>query len=292
MKIGTPVWDEWLSSPVTDAISAESELSGLISCMDAYTGENRVELVSGRIWVFRRISRLWPLCGLENLSPLRDVIQVDRRRVALTISAEDYRIVMAAPDGSSFIRWAWARGVFGVGGGLYSPRSGYYGMVRIKQPLAAACLNELLDSHGIASTSRIKGRVCELMIRGLQPLLAFCHGLKLPEAAARLEERGLVRTLRDQVNRQTNCDNANISRSVSAARHQLEMARFFLRRGEELPAVLDEMIRLRLENPSVTLQELGSLADPPVRKSTVQYRWKKLQLLAERYGFSPSHELH
>lgn len=89
--------------------------------------------------------------------------------------------------------------------------------------------------------------------------------------------------IRGGVNRRVNCDAHNLDKAVDAAQEQLEIIRRAMAKVplEELPPKLSEAARLRLENPDLTLTELGGLCEPPITKSTFNYRLKKLAELAE-----------
>jgi len=78
-----------------------------------------------------------------------------------------------------------------------------------------------------------------------------------------------------------NCDSANIKKSLLAAERQLEECRQVVAYGlmEILPRELQELVRVRLQHGSASLQELGQLVQRPVSKSTVEYRWGKLRRL-------------
>ena len=97
------------------------------------------------------------------------------------------------------------------------------------------------------------------------------------------ENDRIVKEVRNSVNRQVNCETANIAKTVSAAAKQVQdimLIRDTCGFGE-LRDSLREMAELRLENPESTLQELGDLLDPPVGKSGVNHRLRKLSEIAD-----------
>ena len=81
-----------------------------------------------------------------------------------------------------------------------------------------------------------------------------------------------------------NCETANVSKTVEAAQRQVAAIRMLsVSPGlEALSPGLRQVARLRLENPSATLDELGQLAEPPLSKSAVNYRLRRLQQLADQ----------
>lgn len=93
----------------------------------------------------------------------------------------------------------------------------------------------------------------------------------------------ILKDLRNNVNRKTNCETANIEKTVTASAKQIQAIRKLKRAGsfELLPDELKEIARLRLKNPEGSLSELGSMLSPPLTRSGVSHRLKKLAVLAE-----------
>ena len=91
--------------------------------------------------------------------------------------------------------------------------------------------------------------------------------------------------MRNLVTRRINCDTANADKTVSAAQEQLEAIRRLVRAWgglDALPEPLQDAAMLRIANPEVSLADLARLSDPPVTKSCLGHRLKKIQELAEK----------
>ena len=86
------------------------------------------------------------------------------------------------------------------------------------------------------------------------------------------------RQLRGEENRATNCLTKNISKTVSAAVRQTEAIRALQKSGRlsQLPDGVQETAALRLQNPEASLEELRALHDPPITKSGLNHRLKRL----------------
>ncbi len=287
MKISTEQWDEWFSAPVTDAVSAESELAGIVACMNAREEDAAVRISSSRLWVYRRFRRLWPLVQWNREMELSEILYVRARKVAIDLPMPLYKRILLKPRQSDFIRWPWARGVFGCAGSIYNPRRGYYCIMRFHDDSVSRGVRELLDGSGITCSMREKDGVCEVMIRDLQQIVRFCYFMGLAQVAQGLEERSLMRSSRDLANKQANCDSANIRRSVETSRQHVAVIDFLRRLDPKLiPEKLIPLTKIRLAYPEATLSELGDMLRPQVSKSTVKYRLKKLQIIAESAGFA------
>ena len=92
----------------------------------------------------------------------------------------------------------------------------------------------------------------------------------------------LEKHLRGSVNRRVNCDSANLDKAVDAALEQVEaIERYAHSRGlDSLPDKLRATAELRLSHPELTLSQLAALSDPPVTKSCLNHRLRKLMELA------------
>ena len=102
-------------------------------------------------------------------------------------------------------------------------------------------------------------------------------------ALMKFENIRIVKEMRNSVNRQVNCETANLNKTVSAAVKQIEDIQFIKATigFDQLPESLTEIAKLRLEQPSATLKELGQMLTPSVGKSGVNHRLRKLSLIAE-----------
>ena len=98
-----------------------------------------------------------------------------------------------------------------------------------------------------------------------------------------LENIRILKEMRNSINRKVNCETANINKTVNAAVKQIQDIELIrdMRGLDSLPQNLREMALLRLEYPDAPLKELGSYLEPPVGKSGVNHRLRKLSAIAE-----------
>ena len=99
-----------------------------------------------------------------------------------------------------------------------------------------------------------------------------------------LENVRILKEMRNSVNRKVNCETANINKTVSAAVKQVEDITY-LRDTigfDHLPENLVEAAYVRLDHPEATLKELGEALDPPVGKSGINHRLRRLSELADK----------
>lgn len=96
------------------------------------------------------------------------------------------------------------------------------------------------------------------------------------------EDIRIKKEIRSRVNRISNCDQANIDKSLVAAEKQINAINFLKNTGEfdELPLKIKQTAELRLERPELSLTELGKMLDEPVGKSAMYKRLAKIEKLA------------
>lgn len=99
-----------------------------------------------------------------------------------------------------------------------------------------------------------------------------------PLAAMGIMQSKVTKDMNNAINRRVNCDSANADKIVSAAQEQLDVIRELDRKYGlfNLPEVLAQTAMLRIANPESSLTDLARLADPPVSKSCMSHRLKKL----------------
>lgn len=114
---------------------------------------------------------------------------------------------------------------------------------------------------------------------------AIADALKVMEALQsmfKMEDIRIYKSMNNKINRNMNCDMANINKIVGAARGQIEDIEYLMEIGEltKLSESLQEIAQLRISEPGLSLKELGELANPPISKSGVNHRLKKLGEIA------------
>lgn len=93
----------------------------------------------------------------------------------------------------------------------------------------------------------------------------------------------ILKDVRNKANRISNCDTANIEKSIAAAAKQVEDIEFIEKTigFGGLSEDLREIAEIRLENPDFSLRELGQALEKPISRSGVNHRMKKLSAIAE-----------
>lgn len=183
-------------------------------------------------------------------------------------------------------RTAFLRGAFLAGGSVTDPMKGYHLELATSHYHVGRELPALLREAGFEpkETQRKGNRV--VYFKQSDHIEDFLTFLGAPVSAMAVMNAKLERDLQGRVNRQVNCDSANLDKTVAAAREQLSAIERLRESGrlDSLPDKLREAALLRIENPELNLSQLGALCDPPVSKSAFSHRMRKLMELAEGGG--------
>lgn len=168
-------------------------------------------------------------------------------------------------------------------GSISNPQKSYHFEIVCKSRSQAEQIQEILK--GFDTDAKIVGRKSHYVVY-LKEGSNIVDCLNVMEAYVslmNLENVRILKEMRNSVNRKVNCETANIKKTVNAAVKQIEDIELIRDKTglEKLPDVLKETARLRLEYPEATLKELGGYFDPPVGKSGVNHRLKKLSAIAE-----------
>lgn len=260
-----------------------AELAGIINmdgAIDKDTGclvlESENELVIHKYEILMKKA-----FSVDAGSPLT---KSDTKRIMLALKLEKPGY---AADGlilmQTCCKRAYLRGVFMAAGSISNPQKSYHFEIVCKSSSQAEQIQEILK--GFDTDAKIVGRKSHYVVY-LKEGSNIVDCLNVMEAYVslmNLENVRILKEMRNSVNRKVNCETANIKKTVNAAVKQIEDIELIRDKAglEKLPDVLKETARLRLEYPEATLKELGGYFDPPVGKSGVNHRLKKLSAIAE-----------
>ena len=180
-------------------------------------------------------------------------------------------------------RAAFLRGCFFAGGSITDPSKRYHLELTSSHLQASRELEVLLRESGYPPKSVARNGSSVTYFKQSDQIEDFLTLIGAPVAAMEDMSTKLEKGLRNSVNRRLNCDSANLDKAVEAAQSQGEAIRKLQAAGRlmELPDKLQQTAALRLEFPELSLSELAEEFDPPVTKSCLNHRLRKLVELAE-----------
>ncbi len=177
----------------------------------------------------------------------------------------------------------YLRGGFLATGSISDPDRSYHLEITFPNSLLADEYINYLKEFGVESRQIVRKGHYLVYLKEGQEIVDFLNIIGAHTALMKLENIRIVKDMRNQVNRMVNCETANLEKTVNAALRQVENIKFIAdTRGlESLPEGLREIAALRLENPDVSLLELGQMLNPTLSKSGVNHRLKKIDIIAE-----------
>lgn len=178
---------------------------------------------------------------------------------------------------------AYLRGVFMVAGSVTNPKKGYHLEIAVSSERLCRQIQEMVLSFGIEAKIVERKKYYVLYVKEGSLIVDFLNVMEAHLALMEFENVRILKDVRNSVNRQVNCETANINKTVTAAARQMEDIRYIERRKgfRQLNDGLREIAELRLEYPDRSLAELGQMLSKPLGKSGVNHRLRKLSNIAE-----------
>ena len=249
----------------------------------------------------RRIFRLLRAC--MSITPRLHYVQHARlggqRTCVLTIGDEDSQrlllemhVVERGEDGGVHFRRttvrhqmtrqccrkAYLRAAFLGGGTMTTPEKEYHFEISTTQNAMVKELTRLLDKCGLPVNTYVRKGATVVYLKSAQHISDALALMGASNSVFALEDVRIRKQARGAATRAINCDGHNLDRTVAAATEQVEaIRRYVIARGlRSLPKALQEIAQKRLDNVDMSLVELGMLFEPPLSKSAVNHRMRRL----------------
>lgn len=174
------------------------------------------------------------------------------------------------------------REAFLKGGTMSDPAKGYHlefvcaDDADAKEILAAA------RAHDVVMHETVRAGKTVVYVKDGEDIVTLLAAMGASKSLMDFENERIVKEMRGSINRRVNCETANIEKTVTAAHRQLEDIRYLERTGalDRLEQTLKDVAEVRLAYPDATLAELGSRLTPPLGKSGVNHRLRRLSQIA------------
>lgn len=180
-------------------------------------------------------------------------------------------------------RMAFLRGVFLACGSVTDPEKEYHLEFALEDEAFAAALVRLIARFELKAHVIARRQTTLVYLKGQSEITDMLSILGAQTARFAMEDAYIRKELRNNANRAVNCDSANVQRAVAASSRQAQaISRLLAARGEQsLPPALAQTARMRLAHPELSLEELGRMLDPPLGKSGVNHRLRRLEQMAQ-----------
>ncbi len=178
---------------------------------------------------------------------------------------------------------AYLRGAFLGSGFVADPRGDFHFEITIASKEMADGIVALMTKRSIAARVLQRRNSYIVYLKSGTAISDFLAFVGAHQSALRMENERVRKSVRNNVNRKVNAELANQAKSSGAAVEQIVSIRKLAESGKvtDLSPGLQEFVRLRLQYPNASLKELGERANPPLSKSAVYHRVRRLEQLAK-----------
>ena len=175
-------------------------------------------------------------------------------------------------------RTAFLRGAFLAGGSVTAPEKRYHLELSTSHVQASREVSALLQEMGFMPRSVMRSGSAVIYFKQSEHIEDLLTMLGAPVAATEIMTAKVDKEIRNGANRAMNCDMANVNKTLDAAQEQVGAIEKLRRsaRWDTLPEKLRQTAALRLEYPELSLVQLAEKCDPPVTKSCMNHRMRKL----------------
>ena len=183
----------------------------------------------------------------------------------------------------SCCRAAFLRGAFLAGGSVTNPERRFHLELATGHRSVARETVALMQELGFSPRLSERSGNALLYFKQSDAIADFLTTIGAPVTSMNILTAKVEKEMRNTVTRQINCDSANADKTVSAAQEQLAaIRRYSARYGlDTLPEPLKDAALLRITNPAVSLADLARLSNPPVSKSCLSHRLRKIAELVK-----------
>ena len=184
----------------------------------------------------------------------------------------------------SMCQASFARGIFLSNGSVNDPENSYHLELSVCDEGKAENIMKLLSSEGIQLKRTTRRGVGALYTKNSETIEDILTYIGASLDSIRIMDIKIVREIRNNENRKSNCDAANIYKSTGAAANVIRQISRLISDGkiEALDLPLKTTARLRVENPEMSLSELASIHEPPITKSGLFHRLAKITAYAQK----------
>lgn len=178
---------------------------------------------------------------------------------------------------------AYLRGIFMGGGFIANPKGDFHFELVLRHEALAQDLVSLLSHYQVSSRMVKRRSEFTVYIKNVEEMLDFLALAGAHRSALEIENIRVLKALRNDVNRQVNAEMANQKKSSQASLEQLKLIdRIDKKIGlEKLPGALKTFCYLRRRYPELNLRELGEVAHPPLSKSAINHRLRRIHEIAQ-----------
>ncbi|MGN0395266.1 MAG: DNA-binding protein WhiA [Coprococcus sp.] len=275
------------SVPIRLVISTERSIiagtiSGLIKKLFRYIPESVVRKTGSNSRLYRivvddsdMVERMLDTLKLENSS-------VHSASGKYTVNCQDMKI-------SGMVVWqecckrAFIKGAFMTCGSISDPKKGYHLEIVSNNDTRALFIQKLIKEFGIEGRIVERKRYSVVYIKDGAMIVDILNIMGAHISLMNMENVRILKDISNNINRKVNCETANMNKTINAAVRQVQDIQYIIQtKGiKYLPENLRDLALARLEADDASLKELGEMMSPPISKSGVNHRLRKISEIAD-----------
>lgn len=178
---------------------------------------------------------------------------------------------------------AFIRGMFLAAGSVNDPNKAYHFEIVVHNREMAETVKEVINSFSLDAKVVKRKKYYVVYLKEGSMIVDILNVMEAYVSLMDMENVRIIKDMRNDINRRVNCETANIKKTVNAARRQIEDIEY-IEKVKGLKCLNDslrQLAELRLEEPDANLSELGEMLNPPVSKSGVNHRLRKISSIAK-----------
>ncbi len=310
MTFSSKIKDELSRTQIPDVLSAKAEVAAFIRTVGYITikGLNKVEFEfsSENAAVARRIFKVLKIghdinatvsvSKSNRLKKLNNyIIKIDEDLTkkflqdAQIVKDNNFNIMNFSYDvpkeflQSDQCKRAYIKGSFMGSGSISNPEKSYHAEFVGNKEIQSKTLIEILNEYGIIGKNIYRKNNYVTYIKESEQISDLLALMGANNTVLNFENIRAVKETRNQINRVINCETANLDRIVDTSIRQINNIKILKRHKviDKLPDNLRELAYLRLKHSNASLKELGQMLNPPLGKSGVNHRLRKIEEIAE-----------
>ena len=256
-------------SNLSNKKEVEYELKGYLLTTNAVKVENTYKYSTENEYNINRFAKL-----LKNMNINKFEINLQGKIYSIIVNAKTIERIITKIEIEEIENEelkALIRGIFLGSGSISNPENSYHLEYEVKN---IEEVKEILEKTG----TKFKIMKNKIYVKEGEEISKFLAYIGANKSVLRFEEIRVQRDMNNKVNRLVNCKTANLNKVINASVEQISAIKKLKETGEfeKLDDLLKEIANLRLENPEMSLIELGQNLQKPIGKSGVNYRLKKI----------------
>lgn len=176
-----------------------------------------------------------------------------------------------------------AKGAFLGAGSVNNPEKNYHLEIMFNNEEKSRIVKQICEEFGVNFKQIKVNDKFQLYLKEGEEISRFLALIGANRAVLHFEDVRVMKEMKNKINRKVNCETANLNKTVDAAIRQIEDINFIkkMKKFDDLPKELKDVAVLRVENPDLSLKDLSELMDPPLGKSGINRRLRKIHEFAE-----------